>query len=324
MKVLVTGGNGFIGSHVAERLAATPGVELRLMLRPTSRVEFLEGVEYERVDGDVRDAASLSRAVEGVKAIVHLAVLTSALNERQFMQVNAVGTETLVAAARRAGVRRFVYVSSLAAQGPNPDRETLIVEPPHPVSAYGRSKLAGEQPVLAAKEEMSVAIVRPAAVYGQRDRALLPLYRMGKRGVVPVYGDGKNLLSWVHAYDAADAIIAAALSEGHSGAVYTISDGEYYTWLQLVQAFGEAWGCNPRVIRGPGFLFTAAGYMGAVAQTLSRRALSLTPDQVRHMRARYWICDNSAICRDLGWAPRISLAQGFTETLRWYRQKGWL
>ncbi|HEX5142142.1 MAG TPA: NAD-dependent epimerase/dehydratase family protein [Dehalococcoidia bacterium] len=323
MKVLVTGANGFVGSHVAERLAAR-GVELRLLLRPTSRLRFLEGIDYERVDGDVRDPESLAKAVEGVDAVAHLAVLTAAVSERLFQEVNAIGTANLVRAAQHAGVGRFVYVSSLAAQGPNPDRDTLVVEPPRPVSAYGRSKLAGEHPVFAAQHNMSVAVIRPSAVYGQRDRALLPLYRMGKLGAIPVYGDGRNLLSWIHVHDAASAIVAATMAEGPSGATYFVSDGGFYTWLDLVDAFGRAWGRRPRVIKGPGQLFTAAGYAGGVLQTVSRRALTLNPDQIRHMRARYWICDNSAITADLGWCPRVGLDEGFAETLAWYREQRWL
>jgi nucleoside-diphosphate-sugar epimerase len=294
------------------------------MVRKTSRLQYLEGVEYERVEGDVRDAASLAGAVEDVDAVAHLAVLTTAISERLFHEVNAIGTANLVGAARRAGVQRFVYVSSLAAQGPNPDRETMVVEPPKPVSAYGRSKLGGEHPVLAAQHDMSVAVVRPSAVYGERDRALVPLYRMGKLGVVPVYGDGKNLLSWVHVRDAADAIVAATLADAPTGATYFVSDGGFYTWLDLVDSFARAWGKRPRVLRGPGQLFHAAGYAGGVVQVVSRRALTLTPDQIRHMRARYWICDNSAITADLGWEPRIGLDEGFARTLAWYREQRWL
>lgn len=323
MKVLVTGANGFLGSHVAERLAAR-GVELRLLLRRSSNIDFLQGVPYERVEGDVRDPASLARAVEGVDAVAHLAVLTLAVNEARFQEVNALGTANLVHAARKAGVRRFVYVSSLAAQGPNPDRATLMPEPPRPVSAYGRSKLAGEHPVLLAQHDMSVAILRPSAVYGQRDRALLPLYRMGKLGIVPVYGRGSNLVSWLHAYDGADAVIAATLADGPTGAIYTVSDGAFYTWRELVQAFGRAWGKTPRILPGPPPLFHLAGNAGGLVQSLVRRPLSLQPDQIRHMRAPYWICDNTAITRDLGWAPSISLDAGFEQTLRWYREQGWL
>jgi nucleoside-diphosphate-sugar epimerase len=323
MKVLVSGANGFVGSHVAERLAAK-GVELRLMLRRTSDVRYLEGLEYERVNVDLRDPESLTEACRGVDAVVHLAVQTLAPSESLFQQVNALGTANLVHAARSAGVKRFVYISSLAAQGPNPDRETLMPDPPAPVSAYGRSKLAGENAVLAACPNIDVAIVRLSAVYGQRDKALLPLYRMGKLGFVPVYGDGENLLSWLHVYDAADAIVATVLGKTPSGAVYTVSDGGFYTWKQLVASFGLAWGRTPRIIYGPPFLFRLAGAAGGLAQILTRKGLSMQNDQVRHMQARYFICDNTAITRDLGWQPKIDLDAGFAQTIAWCRQQGLL
>ena len=323
MKVLVSGANGFVGSHVAERLAER-GVELRLMLRPTSDVGFLQGLVYERVEVDLRAPESLLAACEGCDAVVHLAAQTLAPVESQYQEINALGTANLVHAARRAGVKRFVYISSLAAQGPNPDRETLVPDPPAPVSAYGRSKLAGEHAVLAARPDIDVAIVRLSAVYGQRDKALLPMYRMGKLGIVPVYSDGENLLSWLHVHDAADAIVATTLGEPPSGAIYTVSDGGFYTWKQLVQAFGKAWGRTPRLLYGPPVLFRLAGSAGGLVQMLTRRGLSLQTDQIRHMQARYFICDNAAITRDLGWAPKTDLEAGFAETIAWCKGQGWL
>ena len=323
MKVLVSGANGFVGSHVAERLAAQ-GVELRLMLRRSSDVRYLEGLDYERVNVDLRDPASLVEACEGVDAVVHLAVQTLAPTESQYQQINALGTANLVHAARSAGVRRFVYISSLAAQGPNPDRETLMPDPPAPVSAYGRSKLAGEHAVLAARPDIEVAIVRLSAVYGQRDKALLPMYRMGKLGFIPVYGDGENLLSWLHVYDAAEAIVSTTLGQTPSGAIYTVSDGGFYTWKELVASFGRAWGRTPRIIYGPPVLFRIAGSAGGLVQMLTRKGLSLQTDQIRHMQARYFICDNAAITRDLGWTPKIDLDAGFAQTIAWCREQGLL
>jgi nucleoside-diphosphate-sugar epimerase len=320
IKILLSGANGFVGSHVAERLAARD-VDLRLMLRRTSNLDYLEGLDYERVDVDLRQPESLLDACKGVDAVVHLAVQTLAPIESQYQEINALGTANLVHAARRAGVKRFVYISSLAAQGPNPDRETLMPDPPRPVSAYGRSKLAGEHAVLAARPDIEGAIVRLSAVYGQRDKALLPMYRMGKLGFVPVYGDGENLLSWLHVHDAADAIVATTLGDTPSGAIYTVSDGNFYTWEQLVQAFGRAWGRTPRIIHVPPAVFRFAGSAGGLAQMLTRKGLSLQTDQVRHMQARFFICDNTAITRDLGWQPAIDLDAGFAQTIAWCREQ---
>jgi nucleoside-diphosphate-sugar epimerase len=323
MKILITGGNGFLGSHLVDRLAARAGVELRLMLRRTSRLEFIDGVEYDRVEADVRDETSLAAAVEGAETVIHLAGLTSALTEARYHEVNARGTETLVRAARAAGVRRFVYVSSLAALGPSRDGLTLPATP-NPVSGYGRSKLAGEYAALAAKDAMSVAVVRPPAVYGERDRALLPFYRIARLGFVPVYGDGTRRLSFIHAHDAADAIIAAALADSPPGAVYTINDGAIHTWRSLVEAFAKAAGRRVRALPTPPALFHLAAYAGGLAQTITRKPLPLSPDEVQHMRVRAWLADNGPIERDLGWQPQIGIDQGFAQAYRWYRERGWL
>lgn len=323
MKVLLTGANGFLGSHVAQRLADL-GVDLRLMLRSTSNTDSISGLRYERVEGDVRDPSSLARAVEGVDVVVHMAVLNWAVSEAIYQSVNAVGTGNLVHAARNAGVRRFVYISSLAAQGPNPDATTMMPQPPAPISAYGRSKLAGETAVLAARGDLDVTMLRPGVIYGPRDTALLPFFRMGKLGFLPVYGDGLNTLSWIHVDDAASAVTRAALEEVASGSIFTISDGSFHTWRRLVEAFGRAWGKTPRIIPVPGWAFTLAGIGSGAAQTLSRRSLTFNPDQVRHMRARYWICDNAAITAALGWQPQVDLDEGMSNTVRWYRDHHWL
>jgi nucleoside-diphosphate-sugar epimerase len=319
MRILVTGATGFVGSHVAEELAARRDVELRLMVRRSSKLAYLDGVDYEAVEGDLRHPESLQTAVGGVEAVVHVAGATSALNEAAYQEVNALGTAMLAEASRQAGVQRFVYISSQAAQGPYGESG-----PPRPLSAYGRSKLAGEYALLAMGASMRVAIVRPPVVYGQRDRALLPFYRMAKLGFVPVYGDGKNRLSWVHALDAADAVAAVTMGDYATGAVYSISDGDVHTWVSLVRAFGEAIGRQPRVVHVPPTLFTAAGYAGGLLQSLTRRPLPLSPDEVLQMRPEAWLCDNVAITQDLGWKPSIGIDEGFRQAVAWYRQQGWL
>jgi nucleoside-diphosphate-sugar epimerase len=323
MRVLVTGPNGFLGSHVCEGLAAQ-GHELRLLLRPTSSLAFLQNVTYQRADGDVRDAEALRKATEGVDAVVHIAGLTAARSEAEYMAVNATGTAAAVRAAAEAGVRRFVYVSSMAAHGPSPDGNPVPGALPRPVSAYGRSKLAGELAVLAQREHLNVAIVRPPVVYGPRDRALLPLFKLAKLRILPLYGDGQHQICWLHVQDTAAAINLVTTANVASGSVYSIMDGEPHTWLELGTMVARALDRRIWLARLPAGLFSFAGAAAGVISKLTRRTLPLTPEKVVSMRERYWVCDNERITAELGWKPRIGPQEGISQTLRWYRDHNWL
>ena len=322
MRVFITGASGFLGSHVVDLLAAH-GHDLKLLLRPTSRLEFLEGVDFQRSDGDVRDVPSLQRAIEGVEAIVHVAGLTSALSAPDYEAVNAVGTANLVQLARTAGVERLIYVSSLAALGPSPDGRSRPPEPAQPVSAYGRSKLQAEYAVRAERHRMNVAVLRLPVIYGPRDRGLLPFFKFAKLGFVPLYGEGLNQISWVHVQDAAGAIVTALEHSERSGSVYTLSDGSPHTWRDLAAALGSALGSQLKLIAIPPSLFAAAGSAADGLGRLIKRPLPLSAEKVTEMRQKFWIGDNDLISEELGWKPAIGTEEGIAQTLYWYRQHGW-
>jgi nucleoside-diphosphate-sugar epimerase len=293
-------------------------------MRSSSRVRFLHDAPFERVEGDMRDADSLVAAVRGVQAVVHLAGLTSALSPSDYELINARGSADLARAASEAGVERFVYCSSLAAQGPSPDGRPQPPETALPVSVYGRTKLGGEVAVRAERERMNVSILRLPVVYGPRDRGLLPFYQFAKYGFLPIYGNGINLLTWVHARDAAASIVAALERSRESGSVYTVSDGHIYTWRELGGTLGRVFGKNLRLIGVPGPLFLAGGSVADVVSRVTKRSLPLTSEKVIEMSQSAWVCDNSRISAELGWQPCIGAEEGVAETYRWYRANRWL
>jgi len=325
MKVLVTGASGFLGSHIAEQLAGQRH-GLRLLLRKTSSRRFLSGFAYEEASGDITDSHTLPSAVEGVDVVVHAAGLVKARSEAEFQAVNAGGTANLVRAAESASVKRFVYVSSLAAHGPSPDGEPRPLEaPPNPVSAYGRSKLAGEDAVRASDLASRAVIFRPPVIYGPRDPSLVPFFRLARLRLAPLLMGGYNRISIVYATDAARAICRATTAEADvDGKVYSADDGSVHTWRDLLAAIEEALGRRGLRLSTPRWAFTAAAIASEAFGFGTRRAVSLTRDKVHEMAQRHWVCSSQGLRRNLGWAPSIGITEGVKLTADWYRRERWI
>jgi nucleoside-diphosphate-sugar epimerase len=204
VKVLLTGANGFVGSHALDRLVAA-GYDVAIMVRRTSNTRFIEG-HLPSVDvryGALDDPESLDRAVQGISCIVHCAAVTKALRRCDYFAANAEGTRKLVEACNRAapGPKRFVHVSSLAVSGPGTVEEPAREDAePRPVTPYGESKLLAERCV---REDLQAdwAILRPAAVYGPRDSDFFVAFKSVAGGLAPLIGGGGQPLSLAYAGD---------------------------------------------------------------------------------------------------------------------------
>lgn len=324
IRVLLTGATGFVGSHTAEALARRQ-IGVRALVRRTSVTEMLGRLGVERVLGELRDQATLDRAVRDVDVIVHLAALTKARSAAEYDQVNAEGTTRLVRAMLDAEPRprRLVVLSSLAAAGPSADGGIEPSDTPSPITTYGRSKLAGERAALAASGEVEVVVLRAPAVYGPRDRDLYRFFRLAARGILPVPAGPARRLQLIHVEDLAEALVLAATAERAEGIMHA-AESTAYTWEAVGGLVATAVGRKARLVRLPAAIFNAAAMLSEAASAAAGRSTIFNRDKARELLAPGWLCETDTARRILGFDARIPLGQGLRETAQWYRAEGWL
>jgi 2-alkyl-3-oxoalkanoate reductase len=324
-RVLLTGATGFVGSHVADAFASA-GFRVRAIARSPERAAGLRDRGAEVVLGSLEDGPALDRACRDMDVVVHMAALTHARTDAEYEEVNVRGTARLLEAALAAepGPRRFVYLSSLAAAGPCVDgRGVRASDPARPLTAYGRSKLAGEAAVTAASHRLEVVVLRPPAVYGPRDTDLFHFFRLARFGVVPVPTGPDRLLQMVHVTDLAAALVRSVAAPRASG-VYHIAEARMYTWEEVARLVGDAVGRRVRVVRVPAGLISGLAALSEWASGAVGGSSIFNRDKAREMLAPGWLCDTEAAHADLEYEAGIGLAEGLQETARWYREHGWL
>ncbi len=321
MKVLVTGANGFVGARVAAALAAQ-GHQVRAMLRPGAELERLPAPEISRVEGDVTVPASLKACAAGMDVVVHAAGVKQAARAATYHRINAEGTAHLAQAAREAGVKRFVLVSSLAAQGPSP------VGSPHkvagseaPINEYGRSKLASEQR-LASIFYNDFVILRPSLIYGPGDPHLLLWARLVRGRLVPVVAELE--VSFLHVDDFADLVCAVVAHPGAPTGPFFVSDGAPIRMGALIDHLERLVADGP-VVRLPVSSDRLARLVPWVEAFARATGLgTLAARRLTEMAASGWACTAEAANRSFGFTPAHRLVDSLPATVAGYRASGLL
>jgi nucleoside-diphosphate-sugar epimerase len=325
VNVFVTGATGFVGAHLVKALCARGDSVAALVRRPALAEQLGWGSEIRLVRGDLDDETALRQGCAGADVVYHVAGKIAARNAAEFMATNRDGTANVLEAARDSGARRLLFVSSLAVAGPTtPGHPIDESRPLAPVTDYGRSKLAGEVLVRALPASLPWTIVRPPVVYGEWDRGTLKIFQLARRGVVPVFGDGSQQLSVIHAEDLARALIAAATSPAAMRRIYFAAHPVPTTSRELALAAGRSLGRTPRIVPVPPFV--ARGVLWAVGTLahIAGRATLLSADKGNEYLAPAWTCRSDALTRDTGWHAEIDLDVGLRRAAAWYREVGWL
>ena len=301
MKLAVTGGTGFVGSHFIDA-ALADGHEVRALTRRPQPER--DGVSW--IDGSLSDRDSLRGLVNSCDAMVHIAGILNARTQASFDAGNVDGTLNVLAASTAAGIQRFVHVSSLAAREPG-------------LSMYGGSKARAE--TLVERSGLDWVMVRPPAVYGPGDSETLELFAMAKRGLVLLPPRGR--LSVIHVDDLAQLLLACARPHAPKQLIIEPDDGRPRGWShhEFAQALGTAVGRRGAQLSMPSPLVR----FGAVLdQVIRRDRAKLTSDRAAYFCHPDWVVDAQKAAPDGLWTPRIGTGDGLAATYRWYREKGWL
>nr|WP_183558116.1 NAD(P)-dependent oxidoreductase [Mucilaginibacter sp. SP1R1]MBB6148242.1 nucleoside-diphosphate-sugar epimerase [Mucilaginibacter sp. SP1R1] len=325
-RVLITGASGFVGYHLIEE-ALQNNLEVYAAVRKRSQTNHLKHLDIKYIYLDYKDLPGLKAQLAALNPhyIVHAAGVTSARSQAEYNYINATHTHDLASVAVEAigNLKKFVLIGSLAAIGPLKSITGIITEatPPHPVTAYGRSKLLAEEQLRTVKN-LNYTILRPTAVYGPRDTGIFIFFKQLVKGIEPYIGKAQQKLSFIYVKDVAKATIKALYGGNHE--TYNLSDGNFYGKYELGDIAKEVLSLKTIKFHLPVNFVKIIAVVSEKVSYLRNKAAVVNLEKIDELMAVNWSCDNEKAKSDLGFYPTYNLERGLTETLTWYKANKWL
>lgn len=323
MKTLVTGASGFIGKHLVRTLVEQ-GRDVRCLVRETSYTQYLDDLGVELFYGDLLDRNSLKDIAKNVNIVYHLAGEIYSNRNRDFYRVNFEGTRNLVEACRPEKIERFVFLSSIAAVGPNRKRGILLNEqsPCKPLDPYGRSKLRAEQLLIQSLEKyvFPVVIIRAPTVYGPLGKSIILKKILDKihAGHFIMLGNGNYLRSMCYIDNLVQGLIAAERSNNSVGEIYFISDERSYTYNEIFHNVAEQFGAELKETHLPRWL---GEICGVGFKLISMTGLYPLPLYMAWHMVLDMACDIKKAKETLNYKPRIETKEGIEKTMKYFMEE---
>jgi nucleoside-diphosphate-sugar epimerase len=322
---VVTGANGFVGSHLVD-LLLKKGHVVKCITRKTSKLTWLEEKNIQIYDCGLNNKEELRKAFEGADYIFHIAGVVKSKYKEGYFKGNVDTTHTLLdAALNNKTLKKFIVVSSLTAVGPaangKPVDETTECRP---ITTYGRSKLAQEELTKSFRVQIPVTICRAPAIYGERDTEILIFFKTFNKGLMTTIGFKTKSLSLLHVKDLVNGLYLSAVSEKSAGETYFISSEKFYTWEEVGHITEKVLGKKPLKIKVPHFAVYSIATIAEFFSFFSSKAATLNIEKAKDITQCDWICDTSKAVKDLGYRQEISLEEGIKSTIDWYRKMRWI
>ncbi|MBU0473789.1 MAG: NAD-dependent epimerase/dehydratase family protein [Bacteroidetes bacterium] len=323
---VVTGASGFVGSHLVDYLLEK-GDEVHCIVRRSSSLRWLEGKNVVIHDSGLFDFNSLKIILKDIDFLYHVAGVVKAKTEEGYFKGNVETTRNLLDAVLEVApnIKRVLIVSSLTASGPSKldfpvDEESI----PNPITTYGRSKVAQEELAKKYMDKLPITIVRPPAIYGDRDTEIYLVFKTYKQGLMTLVGFNRKELSIIYVKDLVQGIYLAATSEIAKGETYFISSKEFYNWPQIGKVIKNAMGKGAINLRLPHFLVYIVAAFAQFFSMFSSKPATFNLEKARDFVQEAWTCDTTKAQKDLGFVEKYSLDEGMKATIDWYKKEKWL
>ena len=323
---VVTGANGFVGSHLVDNLLAK-GWKVRCIVRKSSNLKWLDGKQVELFDSGLFDKEGLRKAFKDASYIFHVAGVVKSKTKEGYYTGNVETTRNLldVALENVSTIKRFLVVSSQTVSGPS-TKEKPVDEKTEckPITTYGKSKLEEEKLALSYKDKLPITICRAPAVYGERDTEIFIYFNTFSKGLTTTIGFNKKELSLIHAVDLVEGFYLAATNDKAKGQIYFISSEKFYTWQEINSITSKVLNKKPIIIKVPHFLVYTIAAIAQFFATFSSKPATLNIEKAKDITQQYWTCDTSKAIKELGYRQKISAEEGIERTCSWYKEMKWI
>lgn len=324
---VVTGGNGFVGSHLVD-LLIKEGHKIKCIVRESSNLRWLDGKDVEIVKCGLFDKEGLKDTLKDADYLFHVAGVVKAKNEEGYFKGNVETTRNLLNSLLEVNpdIKRVVIVSSQTAGGPSVgiDQSKKESDPSEPITTYGRSKKAQEELAKEYMDKLPISIVRAPAIYGERDTEIYLVFKTYKAGLFTLIGFNDKRLSLIHVADLVKGLYLCTQTDKAIGQTYNISSEKFYTWPEIGEEIKKSFGRKALTLRLPHFLVYSVAAVAQFFATFSSKAATFNLEKARDFVQTYWTLDVNKAKEELGYTQSVSMADGIKRTIDWYKENKWL